>query len=46
MEIHLANHIHSLVELLHADVIQQLEIALLGSPVAKILDVLTMATKS
>ena len=42
----LTNHIHSLAELLHADAIQQLETALLGTPVAKILDVLTMATKS
>ena len=41
-----ANHIHSLAELLHADAIQQLEIALLGTPAAKILDVLSMATKS
>ena len=42
----LTNHIHSLAELLHADVIQQLEVALLGIPAAKILDVLMMATKS
>ena len=45
-KIHLTNHIHSLAELLHADMIQQFEIALLGTPVAKILDVLMMATKS
>ena len=45
-KIHLANHIHSLAELLHADAIQQLEITLLGTPVAKILDILMMATKS
>ena len=34
-KIRLANHIHSLAELLHADAIQQLELALLGSPVAR-----------
>ena len=42
----LPNHMHSFTELLHADAIQQLEIALLGMPVAKILDALTIATKS
>ena len=42
----LSNHIHSLAELLHADTILQLDIALLGTPVAKILNVLTKATKS
>ena len=36
----LVNHIHSLAELLHTDAIQQLEVALLGTPVAKMLDVL------
>ena len=41
-----ANHIHSLVEHLHTDMIQQLEIALLGTPAAKILDIMMMATKS
>ena len=45
-KIHLANHIQSLVELLHADAVQQLEVALLGTPAAKILDVLLMATTS
>ena len=45
-KIHLANHIHSLAELLHADAIQQLEVALLGTPAAKVLDVLSMATTS
>ena len=39
-KIRLTNHICSLAELLHADAIQQLELALLGSPVAKLLDVL------
>ena len=41
-KIRLANHIHSLVEL-HAcaDAIQQLEVALLGSPTTKLLDVLS-----
>ena len=42
----LTNHIHSLAKLLHADMIQQLEVALLGSPAAKILGILTMATQS
>ena len=41
-KIRLANHIHSLAELLHADAIQQLELALLGSLAAKLLDVLLM----
>ena len=44
-KIRLANHIHSLAELLHADAIQQLELALLGSPAAKLLDVLSMSLK-
>ena len=44
-KIRLANHIHSLVELLHADVMQQLELALLGSPVARLLDVLVIGTQ-
>ena len=42
-KIRLANHICSLVELLHTDVIQQLEVALLGSLAAKLLDVLLMS---
>ena len=42
--IRLANHICSLAELLHADAVQQLELALLGSPVAKLLDVLATGT--
>ena len=41
-----ASHIHSLAELLHADTVQQLELALLGLLVARILDILAMATKS
>ena len=44
-KIRLANHICSLVELLHANVIQQLELALLGSPAARLLDVLAMGTQ-
>ena len=40
------SHIYSLAELLHADAMQQLELALLGSPTAKVLDVLPMATQS
>ena len=43
---HLANHIHSLVEPLFADVIQQLEVALLRTPAANISHMLMMATKS
>ena len=42
-KIRLANHIHSVVQLLHADTIQQLELALLGSPAAKLLDVLSIS---
>ena len=37
------NHICSLVECLHADTIQQLELALLGSPAAKLLDILSVS---
>ena len=40
------SHICSLAELLHANAMQQLELALLGSPTAKVLDVLAMATQS
>ena len=36
----LANHIKSMAELLHAEAIQQLEVALLGSPNAHIIDLL------
>ena len=39
-KIWLANHIKSMAELLHADMIQQLEVALLGSPVAQLIDLL------
>ena len=45
-EIHLVNQIHSLAELLHMDKIQQLEVVLLGTPAAKMLDMLLMATTS
>ena len=41
-KIRLANHICSLTELLYTDVMQQLELVLLGSPVARLLDVLAM----
>ena len=41
----LASHMHSLVELPHADAIQQLEVALLRTPTGKMLNVLMMATK-
>ena len=36
-----ASHIRSMADLLHADTIQQLEVALLGSPAAQILDLLS-----
>ena len=45
-KIWLANHIHSLADLLHADVMQQLEVVLLGTPAAKVLDVIAMVTSS
>ena len=35
-----------MAELLHTDTIQQLEVALLGTPAAKMLDILSMATTS
>ena len=41
-KIRLANHIHSLAELLYANAMQQLELALLDSPAARLLDVLAM----
>ena len=44
-KIRIANHIHSLAELLHADAIQQLEVALQGSPATKLLNVLSMSTQ-
>ena len=42
----LANHIQSIAELLHTDAIQQLEVMLLGSPVACLIDVLLAGLKS
>ena len=42
----LANRIHSLAELLHADEIQQLEVALLGLLATRVLDILMMAIQS
>ena len=45
-QICLTNHICSLTELLHTDAMQQLEVALLGLPAARILDILMMATQS
>ena len=39
-KIHLINHMKSMAELLHADVIQQLEVALLGSPVTHVIGLL------
>ena len=38
----LANHICSMADLLHVDAMQQLEVALLGSPVAGIIDLLAI----
>ena len=40
-KIHLASHIRCMVDLLQADVIQQLEVVLLGSPVAQVVDLLS-----
>ena len=37
----LARHIKSMADLLHADAVQQLEVALLGSPAAQIIDLLS-----
>ena len=39
-KINLANHIKSMAELLHAEAILQLEVALLGSPAAHVIDLL------
>ena len=39
-KIQLINHIKSMAELLHADTIQQLGVALLGSPVTQLLNIL------
>ena len=40
-KIHLANHPKSMVELPHAEAIQQLEVAVLGSPAAHVIDLLS-----
>ena len=40
-KIHLADHIRWMTDLLHADSIQQLEVALLRSPVVKVIDFLS-----
>ena len=45
-KIWLANHIHSMAELLHSDAMQQMEVALLGSLAAKLLDILLMSMQS
>ena len=45
-KIHLADHIHSLAELLHTDALHQLEVALLGSPAANLIDVLSVSLQS
>ena len=45
-KIHLADHIHSLTELLHADALQQLEVALLRSLVANLIDILSASLQS
>ena len=37
----LANHIRWMVDLLHTDAVQQLEVALLGSPASKVIDPLS-----
>ena len=40
-KIHLANHNRWMVDLLHANTVQQLEVALLGSPVFEVIDLLS-----
>ena len=40
-KIHLANHIKRMADLLHVDTVQQLEVALLGSPAADVIDLLS-----
>ena len=42
----LANHICSIAELLPSDVMQQMEVVLLGLPAAKLLDILSMSMQS
>ena len=42
----MANHIQSLTELLHANALQQLEVMLLGSPVAHLINILSAGLKS
>ena len=39
-KIHLVSHIWSMADLLHVNAIQQLEVALLGSPAAQVIDLL------
>ena len=45
-KIHLADHICSLAELLHADALLQLEVALLGSPVMSLINILLVSLQS
>ena len=45
-KIHVENHIHSLTELLHSDAMQQMEVALLGLPAAKLLNILSISMQS
>ena len=40
-KIHLVNHIRWIVDLLHTDAVQQLEVALLGSPASEVIDLLS-----
>ena len=42
----LANHIHRVVELLYSDAMQQMKVALLGSPAAKLLYIMWMSMQS
>ena len=42
-KIWLASHIRCIADLLHANAIQQLEVALLGTPAAQVIDLLTGA---
>ena len=41
----LVNHIHRMADLLHMDVVQQLEVALLGSPASRLVDILMKRLK-
>ena len=46
LKIHLADHIHSLAELLHTDALQQLGVALLGSLAVNLINILLVSLQS